>query len=232
MKKFLIVIDFGHGGTDPGAKGNGLREKELTLEIGKRIGAFLGDRVDVRYTRTGDKFVDLSARAAYANSVGADYFLSVHINAGGGTGFESFVYTSIKAGSSTEKLRSIIHNHVAPVLARRGLRDRGRKSGDLAVLRQTNMPAVLLEYGFIDTAADAGLLKDDSFIDELARATADGLTEAFGLPAAPAPAGPDADLERALAKLHAAGVMDSPDFWAAKRAGRRYGQWRVCCAAD
>lgn len=225
MKKPIFVIDPGHGGSDSGAVGNGMKEKDLTLKIAQRIGAFLGDRADVRYIRTTDKNLntnkakDLSARAAFANNLGANYYLSVHINAGGGTGFESFVYTGADRGQ-TGTIRSAIHNHVAAVFVRRGLRDRGRKTGDLAVLRQTNMPAALLEYGFIDTAADAALLKDDSFIDELARATADGLADAFGLPAVPAPACPDADLERALAKLHAAGIMDSPDFWAANaRAG-------------
>ncbi|MGX4583382.1 N-acetylmuramoyl-L-alanine amidase family protein [Paenibacillus chitinolyticus] len=220
MIKPLIVIDPGHGGSDPGAVGNGMREKDLTLKIAQRIGAYLGDRADVRYIRTTDKDLsankakDLSARAALANSLGADYYLSIHINAGGGTGFESFVYTGADRGQ-TATVRSAVHNHVAAAFARRGLRDRGRKTGDLAVLRQTTMPAALLEYGFIDTAADAALLKDEKFLDELARATADGLAEAFGLPAVPAAAGPDGDLVRALAKLHAAGVMDSPDYWAA-----------------
>ncbi|WP_254635214.1 N-acetylmuramoyl-L-alanine amidase [Paenibacillus sp. GbtcB18] len=212
MKRILFVIDPGHGDTDPGALGNGLVEKKLTLKIAQRIGAYLGDRAEVIYTRTTDKFVSLSDRATFANKLGADYFISVHINAGGGTGFESFVYTTITAGSKTESLRTTIHSKVAPVFTRRGLPDRGKKSKDLAVLRQTSMPSVLLEYGFIDRDVDAELLKDDKFLDELARATADGLAEAFGLPAVPEPA---ADLDRVLAKLHAAGVIDSPDYWAA-----------------
>ncbi|WP_217562813.1 N-acetylmuramoyl-L-alanine amidase [Paenibacillus sp. GbtcB18] len=220
MKKPIFVIDPGHGGSDPGAVGNGMREKDLTLKIAQRIGAYIGDRAEVRYVRTTDKDLstnkakDLSARAAFANNLNADYYLSIHINAGGGTGFESFVYTGTDGGH-TGAIRSTIHKHVSAAFARRGLRDRGRKTGDLAVLRQTKMPAALLEYGFIDTAVDTALLKDDNFLNEVAKATADGLAEAFGLPAAPAATGPDAALERALAKLHAAGVMDSPDFWAA-----------------
>ncbi|MFD7525320.1 N-acetylmuramoyl-L-alanine amidase [Paenibacillus chitinolyticus] len=161
-----------------------------------------------------DKFVSLSDRATFANKLGADYFISVLINAGGGTGFESFVYTTITAGSKTESLRTTTHSKVAPVFTRRGLPDRGKKSKDLAVLRQTNMPAVLLEYGFIDRDVDAELLKDDKFLDELAKATADGWVEAFGLPAASETA---ADLDRVLAKLHPAGVIDSPDYWASMR---------------
>ncbi|MEY9097080.1 N-acetylmuramoyl-L-alanine amidase [Paenibacillus sp. RC84] len=210
MKRILFVIDPGHGDTDPGALGNGLVEKQLTLKLAQRIGAYLGDRAEVIYTRTTDKFVSLSDRATFANKLGADYFLSVHINKGGGTGFESFVYLGADKGQ-TATVRSKIHAKVAAVFAKYGLRDRGKKEADFAVVRETKMPAVLLEYGFLDSAIDSALLKNDKFLDELARATAEGLAEAFGLPAAPEPA---ADLERVLAKLHAAGVIDSPDYWA------------------
>ncbi|WP_029761895.1 N-acetylmuramoyl-L-alanine amidase family protein, partial [Geobacillus thermodenitrificans] len=89
-----FVIDWGHGGSDPGAVGNGLREKDLTMKIGKMIGDMLGEYegVQVIYTRTDDRYLSLEERAEIANKAGADFFLSVHINAGGGTGFESYVY--------------------------------------------------------------------------------------------------------------------------------------------
>ncbi|WP_405079346.1 N-acetylmuramoyl-L-alanine amidase [Paenibacillus chitinolyticus] len=228
MKKPVIVLDPGHGMNDPGAIGSGLMEKELTLKIASRIANKLQGLADVRMTRTDDtafdtdKSADLKARCAFANRLQADYFVSVHINAGGGTGFESHVYSGTAASSRTETLRSVVHAKVAAAFAKYGLQDRGRKSGDLAVLRQTVMPAVLLEYGFIDRAADASLLKNEAFLDQLAASTAEGLAEAFSLgPLSVSPdksrpqAQPDSSrtLEAAIAKLHEHGVIDSPAYW-------------------
>ena len=90
------MIDPGHGGGDPGAVGNGLREKDLTLDISKRIRRILENEFDatVYMTRETDVFVELGERADIANKAGVDFFLSVHINAGGGTGFETYRHPS------------------------------------------------------------------------------------------------------------------------------------------
>ena len=91
-----IVIDPGHGGTEDGAIGhNGLKEKDLTLEIGKRLGDLLANRLgaDVIYTRTSDLTVPLDARAAIANQAGADLFISIHANSSddpGARGVETY----------------------------------------------------------------------------------------------------------------------------------------------
>ncbi|MGG1599306.1 N-acetylmuramoyl-L-alanine amidase family protein [Paenibacillus naphthalenovorans] len=176
-----IMIDAGHGGKDPGAVGNGLREKDLTLKLALRIGELLTARgADVRYTRTNDVFLELLERARAANTAGVDYFVSIHINAGGGSGFESFTYP----GSSgvTAAYRNVIHHHVAAAFDKFGLPDRGQKQANLAVLRETHMPATLLEYGFIDHFKDSALLKEDGFLEQLAQSTAAGVAEAFLLP--------------------------------------------------
>lgn len=90
-----IFIDPGHGGSDSGATGFGLREKDLTLNIAKRIEKILlleYDDVQVKMSRTGDQSVSLKARTNTANVWKADFLLSIHINASGGTGFESFIH--------------------------------------------------------------------------------------------------------------------------------------------
>jgi N-acetylmuramoyl-L-alanine amidase len=175
-----IMIDPGHGGKDPGACANDLREKDLTLTLALRVGELLMRRgAEVHFTRAADDFVGLSERARMANDAGVDYFLSVHINAGGGTGFESYTY--LGTSGETERIRSVIHDHVAAVFASAGLPDRGQKQANFAVLRETRMPAVLLEYGFIDNAGDSTLLQDPDWLERLAQATADGVAEAFGL---------------------------------------------------
>src|SRR5690625_2559502 len=95
-----IFIDPGHGGSDPGAVGNGLREKDLTLKISKKIANILKDyHCSVKLSRTGDQTLSLKQRTDMANKWGADFLLSVHINAGGGTGYEDFIYNGLSNSS-------------------------------------------------------------------------------------------------------------------------------------
>ncbi|WP_047150383.1 N-acetylmuramoyl-L-alanine amidase family protein [Aneurinibacillus tyrosinisolvens] len=183
----IIVLDPGHGGVDPGAIGNGIQEKDLTLGIALRTAAFLrGYGADVRLTRTADrvfsndKRADLHARVSFANNINASYFISLHINSGGGTGFESYI-AERGASEETGRRREIVHRQVKAVFTGEGLPDRGMKAANFAVLRETRMPSVLLEYGFIDKEKDASLLKDALFLDRLARATAEGIARAIGV---------------------------------------------------
>jgi N-acetylmuramoyl-L-alanine amidase len=178
MPKF--VIDFGHGGSDPGAVANGLKEKDLTLKIGKMIGEMLADYEDVEviYTRTDDRFIELSERAAIANKAKADFFLSVHINAGGGTGFESYIYNG-GVSAATIAYQNVIHAEIMKAIG--GVRDRGKKRANYAVLRGTKMPAILTENLFIDNPRDAAKLKSDQFLQQIAYGHVIGLEKAFGL---------------------------------------------------
>ncbi|NLD21643.1 MAG: N-acetylmuramoyl-L-alanine amidase [Bacteroidales bacterium] len=179
----VIVLDPGHGGSDPGAVGHGLREKDLTLNIVKRIGAMLKnyEGVKVIYTRTDDRFIDLSERAAIANKAKADFFLSVHINASGsgkGTGFETFIYNG-NVSSATIAYQNVIHAEIVKAIG--NVRDRGKKRANFAVLRQTNMPALLTENLFIDNPSDAAKLKTEQFLQQVAYGHVIGLEKAFGL---------------------------------------------------
>lgn len=101
------------------------------------------------------------------------------MNSGGGTGFESYVYTN--AIAENERLRGIIHKEAAAFYLANGFPDRGMKKANFAVLRDTKMPSTLLENLFIDTAADAEMLKDPNFCKKIAGAIADGLIKALDL---------------------------------------------------
>ncbi|MCL6638099.1 MAG: N-acetylmuramoyl-L-alanine amidase [Firmicutes bacterium] len=181
----LIVLDPGHGGDDPGAVGSGLLEKDLTLDIARKTREALGEYLaEVRLTREEDADVTLEARAGLANRLGAGYFLSIHINAGGGTGFESYVYTG--AGDTSKLLRRVIHEQVALFYRSAGFVDRGEKSANFAVLRQSSVPAALLENLFIDHPADGAKLASAEFRAGLGRAIAGGLAAALNLTARPA----------------------------------------------
>jgi len=176
-----LVIDPGHGGKDPGAVGNGLVEKDLNLELSMRVaGKLVAYDVAVTLTRSFDIDLDLDERCSIANNLRADCFCSLHTNSGGGTGFESFIHADAK--SKTENIRSILHDIVAGYYNIAGFRDRGKKRADFAVLRNTVMPAVLLENFFIDSPIDAVKLRDITFFDGLAGVIADGLVKALGIP--------------------------------------------------
>jgi N-acetylmuramoyl-L-alanine amidase len=210
MDNMLLVIDPGHGGKDPGSTGYGLIEKYLTLDSSKRVAAKLQqyEDIEVKLTRDDDRYLSLNERADIANRLNADFFISIHINAGGGTGFESFVHTG--SGDKTKTIRTMIHAEIRKFLDAKGIFDRGGKFANFAVLRETNMPAILLENLFIDTAKDAALLKQGQFIDELAGAIVAGLVRAFSLV--------KKETERdglvtAVDVLVKAGVINSPDFW-------------------
>lgn len=175
-----IFIDPGHGGSDSGATGNGLKEKDLNLAIALEAKKVIQDEYTdhrIKMSREKDETVSLTQRTDAANTWGADFFLSIHINAGGGTGFESYRYVE-KGSDTTMTVQKHVH---ALILSASGWKDRGKKWANLHVLRESKMPAVLTENGFIDTDTDAKKLKDPSFVKKLGRAHAEGLAKALGL---------------------------------------------------
>lgn len=173
-----VFIDPGHGGRDPGAVANNLQEKNLNLTIAKLIAIHLTTNyrdVAVKLSRMNDTYVSLQQRAVQANKWNANLFISVHVNAGGGTGFESYRFPTSRSGKTYQK---IIH----PTIIRNiNVRDRGQKAANFYVLQKTKMPALLLECLFIDSKHDVKKLTDDDFLNKLASATAVGIGEALEL---------------------------------------------------
>lgn len=183
-----IWLDAGHGGKDSGAVGNGLLEKNLTLAICDKIASklFNYDNVQLQYTRRQDSTVSLQQRVNWANTWGADFFLSIHINAGGGTGFESFHYVGLPGTAKAVQLQSVLHDEILKSCPQV---NRGKKRADFYVLRETSMAAVLTENGFIDNSMDALKLKQEDFLDKLAAGHVNGLVKFYNLqPKAAAPA--------------------------------------------
>lgn len=162
-----VYLDAGHGGGDPGACDNGLQEKDITLAIAKVTEKYINDHyknVVVKMSRTGDSYPTLSDRTNEANTWGADLFVSIHVNAGGGDGYETFINTSTP--NSTEKFAEVMHRELMrDVYA--GFPDRGIKRGDLHVLRESNMDAILTENLFIDTGNNAAFLESNAHIYDI-----------------------------------------------------------------
>lgn len=180
---FKLYLDPGHGGHDPGATGHGLQEKNLVLDIASRIRDILNNEynnVEVNMSRTTDTFISLDQRTNEANTWNADYFLSIHCNAFNGSahGYEDYIYIGLSESSLTAQYQDIMHQEIIAV---NELTDRGQKQANFHVLRESAMPAILTENGFIDNAGNAAKLADPSYREKVARGHVNGLERAFNL---------------------------------------------------
>jgi N-acetylmuramoyl-L-alanine amidase len=177
--KVTVVIDAGHGGSDPGhlsANKNHLPEKDLNLLIAKKVGTYLTDliqNVEVIYTRTDDSFVSLEDRVEIANAKNVDYFISIHCNANERhkiKGTESHVHTM-----SSKKSVALARSFEKEFSGKAGRNSRGVKDNDdrehsLQVLKFTKMTSVLVECGFLTNPTEANYLNTTDGQDILASA--------------------------------------------------------------
>ncbi|WP_238883122.1 N-acetylmuramoyl-L-alanine amidase [Clostridium sp. YIM B02551] len=174
-----LVIDPGHGGTDPGALGkSGLKEKECTLYISKKVKELLENKnVTVEMTRDDDSYVTLEERANFANLKGARYFISIHINSAEVDTAEGTEIYALSKGGEGEKLSAVILEKIVSNLQ---LKNRGVKYANFTVLKQTNMPAILVEVCFISNIKEETLLKDEIFKNRVAVNIANGFLRYIG----------------------------------------------------
>ena len=170
-----IVIDAGHNGlSDPGAVYNGRRESDDTLRLAMAVGEILSrSGYDVDYTRTGNINQSVIQKAQLANDTDADLFISIHRNMsevpGSYHGVQSLVYD---LNGQKLTMAEAINKNLEGV----GFRNINVEARpNLAVLRRTKMPAILVEVGFIDNAEDNKLF--DTRLDEIAQAIADGIMD-------------------------------------------------------
>lgn len=178
-----LYLDPGHGGSDPGAEGNGLKEKDIVLDIAHRIRKIIlldYANVEVKMSRTSDTYKTLDQRTNEANSWGADFYLSIHCNASNGKaqGYEDYMDIRLSDSSRTAHYQDMMH---AEILKKSKLKDRGQKKADFYVLRETRMDALLTENGFIDHIHDATLMKDSSWLHFVAQGHVNGLKRIFSL---------------------------------------------------
>lgn len=175
-----VVLDAGHGGDDPGATAEGVYEKDINLAIALRVKQLLeaDGELTVLLSRREDVFVSLTDRAAYANGTGADLFVSIHANALENNDSFSGIYTFYHPQKrSDQALAQTIQSAVAE--ASGGI-DRGVRSEDYAVLRETTMPAVLVETGFMTCPEELANLTDEDYQDRLAAGIAQGILQCAG----------------------------------------------------
>ena len=204
----IIAIDPGHGGSDSGAVANGLREKDLTLEVSLALKEELEsyDGVTVVMTRSTDVrpsenlSEDLSSRVQTAAAARADALVSIHFNSGSplARGAEVWYGNSSSYNYATHTKGRQLSSNIQEELTDLGLADRGIKTRDnpyynypdgstgdyYAIIRQAreeNMPGIIVEHAFLTSSSDAQLLRDPAFVRSLGVADATGIAQTYGL---------------------------------------------------
>ena len=198
-RSYTVYIDPGHGGVDSGASYGGVYEKNLALSVANKLKANLIQLgYQVLMTRTADYNVDFKTeRSKMANQSNADLFISIHFNATGlassnATGIETYWYQydpeyqpKINAAMHNDPTRlaesEILANQVqASLISGTGAVNRGVRRETFAVLRETAIPAILVELGFMDNPSDLQKIKEDAYQTKLANALAQGIDNWYG----------------------------------------------------
>ncbi len=185
----IIVLDPGHGGSDPGAIGpTGLQEKQVTLPVAEYLKSILEAKgAKVILTRTTDVDVygphasgvdELQARVNVANGNQADAFMSIHINSFSNPNVGGIATYYFDGSDQSKKLASSVQGQIAEHSGFNG--DRGIQPGNLYVLRHSLMPSILVELGFISNPTEEGHLKESSTQKDFANELAKGLELYFG----------------------------------------------------
>lgn len=174
-----VVIDAGHGGKDPGASSiTKKKEKDFNLAVALKVQQLLleqGPSINVVMTRESDTYPTLQDRVKIAENANADIFISIHANSGPATatGVETYYTRSESAG-----LAKVMHKHL---VESSGLPDRKVRTQSLHVTRETTMPAVLLECGYLSNKNDEALLYTEEFQNNVAQGIVDGIKEYLGV---------------------------------------------------
>jgi len=182
LKGKTVVLDAGHGGKDSGTVGNGLYEKEITLDMVKRVKSKLENTgAKVILTRSDDRYLYLSERANISNNSNAQVFVSIHANSSANSsarGVETFYF-----GSSNVSLRnsssSAATNILNELLAVTNSPSRGVKTANFYVIKYNHKPSTLIELGFVSNPSDASFLKDSGYRNRAADAIVKGLAKHF-----------------------------------------------------
>ena len=193
--KRSIFLDPGHGGSDPGAISGGVREKDLTLSVYNKVSSKLASLgYTVLTSRNVDKDVDLVDRADQANKANADMLLSIHFNAGGrgiARGIETYYYQATadrvpkinkenhNNPERLERSRKLANKVQQNLLYQTGANDRGVKRASFTVLRETSIPSILVELGFIDNPEERNKIKTNEYQERLANGIVDGIVEYY-----------------------------------------------------
>ncbi|MCU7667958.1 SH3 domain-containing protein [Bacillus thuringiensis] len=182
LKGKTIVLDAGHGGKDSGAVGNALKEKDLTLDMVKRVKSKLENNgASVILTRKDDTFITLGGRTSISNDSNAKAFVSIHINSSdspSARGVETYYHNHSDSGlrKNSSSLATSILNEL---LTASSMPNRGVRDANFQVIKYNHKPSTLIELGFISNSSDAGIMADTTYKNKAAEAIAKGISKYF-----------------------------------------------------
>lgn len=172
---YSVTLDAGHGGWSSGAVYEDIMEKDIDLAVTLRTAQLLREMgCDVVMVREDDSFMDIHDRASFANEAGTDIFVSIHANANPNSSIEG-IYTYYYPTSRKGKVLAQCVQSAAAAAS--GAKDRGLMTDDLVVIRETKMPAVLVELGFMTCHEELMRLADPAYQQKLAQGIAAGVED-------------------------------------------------------
>ena len=177
-----VFIGVGHGGSDPGAVANGVKEKDLNLSIAKACrDELVRHGVEVKMSRTKDENDTLSEEIRECNAYAPDLAVDIHNNAGGGDGAEVFHHHG--GGKGKTLAENILSEIVKVGQNSRGAKARKNSQGKdyYGFIRETSAPAVIVECAFVDNASDLKILATESDRQKVGRAIAKGVLKTLGI---------------------------------------------------
>ncbi|MEK8131348.1 N-acetylmuramoyl-L-alanine amidase [Paenibacillus filicis] len=218
-----VVVDAGHGGTDPGAIGvNGLQEKTVNLEISRKLRDLLVQRgYDVRMSRDSDTYLSLSERVAYTQAQKADFFVSIHANSYSNPATRGAMvlyyddahpqdsYPASEAMKAlTPQSRDLAQKVLDGFLNKAGGENRGLVPSAVYVVRMGDIPSILVETAFLSNAQDAALLATDEARSKMAVGIADGIEAYMSASLSPFPDIKNHWAREAILRLKESGIVD------------------------
>ncbi|TCI52268.1 cell wall hydrolase [Exiguobacterium sp. SH1S21] len=176
----VIILDAGHGGTDPGAVGSSLYEKTVVLDVTKRTEAYLRSKYgyEVRLTRSTDVYLTLDQRVQAARNLRGNLFVSLHTNAAttsAANGVETFYSTSSAHSAKSRVLATNIQSNLMGEMS--GMKNRGVKTANYYVITYNTMPSALVELGFISSPQDIVHLRSEASRQRMAIGVAEGIAQ-------------------------------------------------------
>lgn len=182
--RLLIVIDAGHGGKDEGAQtleGPKLFEKNMALSTAHLLNNYLkGFGYQTVMTRTDDTFIPLKERSKFANDKNSNLFISVHYNGAESSqakGVEVYFYKGGSDEGRVKKSRLLAETVLDNIIANTQAQSRGIKHGNFSVIRETKMPAILVEGGFMTNAGEASKIREVAYMKKIAWGIAEGVRQ-------------------------------------------------------
>ncbi|MGN4126659.1 N-acetylmuramoyl-L-alanine amidase [Lysinibacillus sphaericus] len=181
LKNRIIILDPGHGGKDPGAVVGSTSEKSITLKVTTLVKQKLeAAGAQVKMTRTGDTYPSLQDRVDFTNANFGEIFVSIHVNSASSTSAQGTeTYYAISTGDMYQEdidLATFVNNQIVTNL---NMKNRGVKEQQYYVIRNTLIPAILVELGFLTNSEDRGKMTDDQYIELFAESIYKGISQYY-----------------------------------------------------